>query len=135
MKELKPIENVYIEELDLYVKKYLTLAQIENIAQNVAQFETWAEREKTKNLMTFIYAAGIEEDDEKANAIDYDLYQENGVFEKVNAVIANSNLIDKAIEYTCSTIRALYQLSNHLPEILKPLKDVMERHGVSTKKQ
>jgi hypothetical protein len=49
MKELKPIEDVYIEELDLYVKKYLTLAQIENIAQNVARFETWAEREKQKS--------------------------------------------------------------------------------------
>jgi hypothetical protein len=82
----------------------------------------------------FVYATGVEGDDEKVNAIDYDLYQENGVFEKVNVVIANSNLIDKAIEYTCSTIRALYQLSNHLPEIVKPLKDVMERHSISTKK-
>ena len=134
MKELKRIEDVYIEEFDLYVKKYLTLAQIENIAQNVAQFETWAEREQTKNLMTFTYATGIEGDEEKVNAIDYDLYQENGVFEKVNATIANSCLIDKAIEYTCSTVRALYQLSNHLPEIVKPLKEVMERHGLPSTK-
>lgn len=134
MKELKRIDDVYIESLDLYVKKYLTLAQIENIAQNVAQFETWAEREKTKNLMMFIYATGIEGDEEKVNAIDYDLYQENGVFWLVEDVIANSYLIDVAIDYTCSTVRALYQLANHLPEIVKPLKEVMERHGVSTKK-
>lgn len=134
MKELKRIDDVYIEELDLYVKRCLTLAQIENIAQNVAQFETWAEREKTKNLMMFIYATGIEGDENKINAIDYDLYQENRVFSMVQQRIVNDYLIDEAIEYTCSTVRALYQLANHLPEIVKPLKEVMERHGVSTKK-
>lgn len=134
MKELKRTEDVYIEELDLYVKRYLTLAQIENIAQNVAQFETWAEREKTKNLIMFIYATGIEGEEDKINAIDYELYQENGVFWKVEDKIANAYLIDEAIEYTCSTVRALYQLANHLPEIVKPLKEVMERHGVSSKK-
>lgn len=125
MKELKPIDKVYLEDYDLYVKKYLTLAEIQNIVDNIMQFDTWAEREKTKNLMIFIYATGIGQNEEEVNKIDYDLYAENGVFKAINTIIENVDLIDEGLKYSESTMRALYQISEHLPELLKPIEKVV----------
>lgn len=125
MKELKPIDKVYLEELDLHVRRYLTLAEIQNIINNIMEFDTWAEREKTKNLMIFLYATDFGQDEEKVNSIDYDLYAQNGAFKAVNAIVENINLVDEGLKYSESTMRALYQISNHLPELLEPIEKVV----------
>lgn len=125
MKELKPIDKVYLEDYDLYVKKYLTLAEIQNIVDNIMQFDTWAEREKTKNLMIFIYATGIGQNEDKVNEIDYELYVENGVFTAVRHAVENTHLIESALRYSESTMRALYQIVDHLPELLQPIEKVV----------
>lgn len=134
MKELQKPERIYIEEFDIYVKPRLSDAEIQQIANNVIKFKTWAEREKTMNLMMFIYATEISDEDE-INALDYDLMNECGVFNTVWNTIHNADSILDAIEFSESILLALSQIAENLPEMLKPIGEVLKRHGKSTEKQ
>lgn len=131
MKELQKPERIYIEKFDIYVKPRLSDAEIQQIANNVIKFKTWAEREKTMNLMMFIYATEISDEDE-INALDYDLMNECGVFNTVWNTIHNAYSILDAIEFSESTLLALSQIAENLPEMLKPIGEVLKRHGKST---
>lgn len=131
MKELQKPERIYIEEFDIYVKPRLSDAEIQQIANNVIKFKTWAEREKTMNLMMFIYATEISDEDE-INALDYDLMNECGVFSAVWSTIHNAHSILDAIEFSESILLALSQIAENLPEMLKPIGEVLKRHGKST---
>lgn len=131
MKELQKPERIYIEKFDIYVKPRLSDAEIQQIANNVIKFKTWAERERTMNLMMFIYATEISDEDE-INALDYDLMNECGVFNTVWNTIHNAYSILDAIEFSESTLLALSQIAENLPEMLKPIGEVLKRHGKST---
>ena len=131
MKELQKPERIYIEKFDIYVKPRLSDAEIQQIANNVIKFKTWAERERTMNLMMFIYATEISDEDE-INALDYDLMNECGVFNTVWNTIHNASSILDAIEFSESILLALSQIAENLPEMLKPIGDVLKRHGKST---
>lgn len=131
MKELQKPERIYIEEFDIYVKPRLSDAEIQQIANNVIKFKTWAERERTMNLMMFIYATEISDEDE-INALDYDLMNECGVFNTVWNTIHNAHSILDAIEFSESILLALSQIAENLPEMLKPIGEVLKRHGKST---
>ena len=131
MKELQKPERIYIEKFDIYVKPRLSDAEIQQIANNVIKFKTWAERERTMNLMMFIYATEISDEDE-INALDYDLMNECGVFNTVWNTIQNASSILDAIEFSESILLALSQIAENLPEMLKPIGEVLKRHGKST---
>ena len=131
MKELQKPERIYIEKFDIYVKPRLSDAEIQQIANNVIKFKTWAERERTMNLMMFIYATEISDEDE-INALDYDLMNECGVFNTVWNTIHNASSILYAIDFSESTLLALSQIAENLPEMLKPIGEVLKRHGKST---
>lgn len=131
MKELQKPERIYIEKFDIYVKPRLSNAEIQQIANNVIKFKTWAERERTMNLMMFVYATEISDEDE-INALDYDLMNECGVFNTVWSTIHNAYSILDAIEFSESTLLALSQIAENLPEMLKPIGEVLKRHGKST---
>ena len=131
MKELQKPERIYIEKFDIYVKPRLSDAEIQQIANNVIKFKTWAERERTMNLMMFVYATEISDEDE-INALDYDLMNECGVFNTVWNTIHNASSILDAIEFSESILRALSQIAENRPEMLKPIGEVLKRHGKST---
>ena len=131
MKELQKPERIYIEKFDIYVKPRLSDAEIQQIANNVIKFKTWAERERTMNLMMFIYATEISDEDE-INALDYDLMNECGVFSAVWSTVHNASSILDAIEFSESILLALSQIAENLPEMLKPIGEVLKRHGKST---
>lgn len=131
MKELQKPERIYIEKFDIYVKPRLSDAEIQQIANNVIKFKTWAERERTMNLMMFIYATEMSDEDE-INALDYDLMNECGVFNTVWNTIHNASSILDAIEFSESILLALSQIAENLPEMLKPIGEVLKRHGKST---
>lgn len=132
MKELQKPERIYIEEFDIYVKPRLSDAEIQQIANNVIKFKTWAERERTMNLMMFIYATEMADKPDEINALDYDLMNECGVFSAVWSTIHNAHSILDAIEFSESILLALSQIAENLPEMLKPIGEVLKRHGKST---
>ena len=132
MKELQKPERIYIEKFDIYVKPRLSDAEIQQIANNVIKFKTWAERERTMNLMMFVYATEMADKPDEVNALDYDLMNECGVFSAVWNTIHNAHSILDAIEFSESILLALSQIAENLPEMLKPIGEVLKRHGKST---
>lgn len=132
MKELQKPERIYIEKFDIYVKPRLSDAEIQQIANNVIKFKTWAERERTMNLMMFIYATEMADKPDEINALDYDLMNECGVFSAVWSTIHSAHSILDAIEFSESILLALSQIAENLPEMLKPIGEVLKRHGKST---
>ena len=132
MKELQKPERIYIEKFDIYVKPRRWDAEIQQIANNVIKFKTWAERERTMNLMMFIYATEMADKPDEINALDYDLMNECGVFNTVWNTIQNAYSILDAIEFSESILLALSQIAENLPEMLKPIGEVLKRHGKST---
>lgn len=134
MKELKKPERVYIEEFDIYVKPRLSDAEIQQIANNVIKFKTWAEREKTMNLMMFVYATEMADKPDEVNALDYDLMNECGVFGAIWHNIQNAYSVVDAIDFSESALLALSQIAENLPEMLKPIGEVLKRHGRATEK-
>ena len=132
MKELQKPERIYIEKFDIYVKPRLSDAEIQQIANNVIKFKTWAERERTMNLMMFIYATEMADKPDEVNALDYDLMNECGVFSAVWSTVHNASSILDAIEFSESILLALSQIAENLPEMLKPIGEVLKRHGKST---
>ena len=122
MKELKATEQVYLEQYDVRVNRYLTLAQIQQIVNAIKVFDTWAEREQNKNMLVLYHATDIGK--EALEASDYDLLQSSGLIDNVLDCIVNFYDIDKALDWTESTQRALAQIiKDGLPQIRKILEN------------
>ena len=122
MKELKATEQVYLEDYDVHVNRYLTLAQIQQIVNAIKVFDTWAEREQNKNVLVLYHATDIGK--EALEASDYNLLQSSGLIDNVLDCIVNFYDIDKALDWTESTQRALAQIiKDGLPQIRKILEN------------
>lgn len=122
MKELKAAERVYLEQYDVHVNRYLTLAQIQQIVNAIKVFDTWAEREQNKNMLVLYHATDIGK--EALEASDYDLLQSSGLIDSVLDCVMNFYDIDKALDWTESTQRALAQIiRDGLPQIRKILEN------------
>ena len=122
MKELKAAERVYLEQYDVHVNRYLTLAQIQQIVNAIKVFDTWAEREQNKNMLVLYHATDIGK--EALEASDYDLLQSSGLIDSVLECVVNIHDIDKALDWTESTQRALAQIiKDGLPQIRKILEN------------
>ena len=122
MKELKAAEQVYLEDYGVHVNRYLTLAQIQQIVNAIKVFDTWAEREQNKNMLVLYHATDIGK--EALEASDYNLLQSSGLIDSVLECVVNFYDIDKALDWTESTQRALAQIiKDGLPQIRKILEN------------
>ena len=125
MKEIKPIDPIYIDEFDIYVNSYLTYDQIQQIVNAVIKFDTWAEREQNIDLLVLYHATDI--DKEKIEELGHDVLLQSGLISAVNRQVMNLYSIHEAIEYTESTARALAQIVKMLPEKMKDIEKVIQR--------
>lgn len=118
MKELQNIEKkVYLEEFDVNVNCYLTLAQIQQIVNAMSRFQSWSEREQNKNILILYHTTDIGK--EKIEEYDYDTFQNSGLLDAVLSKIENLNKLDEAITYTESIHRAMNQIYK---EVMRSVK-------------
>ena len=133
MKEIKSLGTVYLSDFDIEVNPYLTLAQIQQIANAITKFDVWAEREQNKNLLILYHATNIGKD--KIEELGYDLLHESGLIDVVIGIIKNYEDIDKALSYTESFQRMIVQISKELPELTKSFNKLTgEIDGAKNKK-
>lgn len=130
MKEIKAIDPIYIDEFDIKVSSYLTYSQIQQIANAVIKFDTWAERKQNIDLLVLYHATDVGRD--KIEELGHDVLLQSGVIDAVNSKIMNTYDIYKAIEYTESTSRALSQIIKMMSEKMKETKKV--RNSGTSKK-
>ena len=136
MKEIKGNQTVYLEDYDITVNKYLTYAQIQQIANAVVAAsandadDTWANRETNIDMLMLYHATDISK--EKLEEIGHDALLTSGLIEAVRCCIENLYNVDEAIDYIENNQRAINKLLKSLPKVLeeaKGLQDLMKKHG------
>ena len=136
MKEIKGNQTVYLEDYDITVNKYLTYAQVQQIANAVVAAsandadDTWANRETNIDMLMLYHATDIGK--EKLEEIGHDNLLTSGLIEAVRCCIENLYNIDAAIDYIENNQRAINKLLKSLPKVLeetKGLQDLMKKHG------
>ena len=136
MKEIKGNQTVYLEDYDVIVNKYLTYAQIQQIANAVVAAsandadDTWANRQTNIDMLVLYHATDIGK--EKLEEIGHDALLTSGLIEAVRYYIENLYDINEAIDYIENNQRAINKLLKSLPKVLeetKGLQDLMKKHG------
>ena len=136
MKEIKGNQTVYLEDYDITVNKYLTYAQIQQIANAVVAAsvndsdDTWANRETNIDMLMLYHATDIGK--EKLEEIGHDNLLTSGLIDAVRYRIENLYDINGAIDYIENNQRAINKLLKSLPKVLeetKGLQDLMKKHG------
>ena len=136
MKEIKGNQTVYLEDYDVTVNKYLTYAQIQQIANAVVAAstndsdDTWANRQTNIDMLMLYHATDIGK--EKLEEIGHDALLTSGLIEAVRCCIENLYNVDEAIDYIENNQRAINKMLKSLPKILedsKGLQGLMKKHG------
>ena len=136
MKEIKGNQTVYLEDYDITVNKYLTYAQVQQIANAVVAAsmddsdDTWANRQTNIDMLMLYHATDIGK--EKLEEIGHDVLLTSGLIESVRCCIENLYDINEAIDYIENNQRAINKLLKSLPKVLeetKGLQDLMKKHG------
>ena len=136
MKEIKGNQSVYLEDYGITVNKYLTYAQIQQIANAVVAAstnnadDTWANRETNIDMLVLYHATDIGK--EKLEEIGHDALLTSGLIEAVRCCIENLYNVDEAIDYIENNQRAINKMLKSLPKILEDSKGIqgwMKKHG------
>ena len=136
MKEIKGNQTVYLEDYDVTVNKYLTYAQIQQIANAVVAAsandadDTWANRQTNIDMLMLYHATDIGK--EKLEEIGHDNLLTSGLIDAVRYRIENLYDINEAIDYIENNQRAMNKMLKSLPKILedsKGLQGLMKKHG------
>ena len=136
MKEIKGNQTVYLEDYDVTVNKYLTYAQIQQIANAVVAAsandvdDTWANRETNIDMLMLYHATDISK--EKLEEIGHDVLLTSGLIDAVRYRVENIYSVNDAIDYIENNQRAINKLLKSLPKVLeetKGLQDLMKKHG------
>lgn len=131
MKKLKKKEVVKLEDYGIKVNPWLTYAQIQQIVDAIKKFDTWAEREKNKDMLLMYHATDIGA--ERLEEIGHDMLLQSGLLYEVKLHVNNLYMIDFALEYTESIQRSLTQIARELPKYMDKVEDVI-KHGGNSKK-
>ena len=136
MKEIKGNQTVYLEDYDVTVNKYLTYAQIQQIANAVVAAsvndsdDTWANRQTNIDMLMLYHATDIGK--EKLEEIGHDDLLTSGLIDAVRYRIENIYSVNDAIDYIENNQRAINKLLKSLPKVLeetKGLQGLMKKHG------
>ena len=132
MKELKPIDKIYLEDYDVYVNPYLTYAQIQQISNAMSLDWKWAEAQVNLDMLVLYHATNLSKED--IEGIEHDLLFSSGLIEAVYKSIRNIDQLKDALDYKQSFARGMTQLMKNLPNMVKPLKEAVDKHERSSKK-
>lgn len=121
MKELK-IKRIYNAEYDININSFLSISQIEKIAEEVIKLDTYAEREQMICYMVLNYCTDI--DREILDNSDPDIIVTSGLWELVKDTVYNFYLIDRAIEHYESLVRVLANVAEILPDLMSQLNEI-----------
>lgn len=124
MKELNVCE-FYSEKYGITIKNFLTYAQIQKIINTTLQYKTWSERKTNIDMMILCYVTNIGVD--KIQEIGIDEFVESGLMNEVYNVVNNIYEIYRGLEYHESVAKALFELSEKLPEIKNTLQKELKK--------
>ena len=136
MKEIKGNKTVGLSEYGVTVNRYLTYAQIQQIANAVVASsaddseDTWANRQTNIDMLMLYHATDITK--EELEKVGHDDLLTSGLIQAVKEQIKNYYEIFEAINYIEDNQRAIGKMLKSLPKILeesKGLQALMKKNG------
>lgn len=121
------MDKTHLEEYGVDVKRYLSYAEIQSIADGCVELQTWADRQQNLDMLVMHFAAGIPVEELEKNGHDY--YLQSGMIDAVSACVTNIFQIEEAIKFTESPVRLLSQLAKEIPEFSRKVDEVMKDAG------
>lgn len=118
------MDKIHLEQYGVDVKRYLSYAEIQDIADGCIKLQTWAERYQNIDMLVLHFAAGVPVEELEKNGHDY--YLQSGMIDAVSACVTNIFQIDEAIKFAESPIRLLSQLAKEMPEFSRKVDEVMQ---------
>lgn len=113
-------ENIYIEKFDVYVKPYLTLEDIADVAEDMMSAEDWCMMEVALNQGIVSHCVV---DAEQFNGMDYEVMKQCGFFDIVKFYVANIKDVDEYIK-TKTSVNVL--LGEFLRELTKTVNSAAD---------
>lgn len=120
MKELNK-SVYYSKKYEINIKSYLTYAQIQKIIETTIKYKTWAERQTNIDTMLLCYTTDIGID--KIQEIGIEEFVGSGLMDEVYDAVNNLYCVYDGIQYHESVSKALFELSEKLPEIKNTLQE------------
>lgn len=131
MKELKE-HKYHSDKFDIDINRYLTYAQIQQIANAVRKMETWSERQQASDMLLLYHVTNIGK--EELEKLGHDVLLQSGLIDEVKEIVENCHDIYNAIQYEESIEKSLTKIVKELPKIMEPLEKVMNKHGNAVQK-
>ena len=109
-------ETTYLEKYGVTVNRYLTYAQIQQIAEATMKFHTWAERQQNIDMLVLVHATDMGAEEIEKHT--HDELLQCGLIDKVTNNIENMWDIGYALEYHESTQHALAQILGEINKFM-----------------
>lgn len=119
MKELKELENIYLQKFDVEIHPYLSLSEIQKIINEVLLTDNFEERESIIDYLILCYATNIDRD--TIDKLGPDIFLKSGLIDEVKNNINNLSKLYEGITYHESTGKAIREISKKLPEDLNEM--------------
>lgn len=123
MKELEIKQDIYLEEYDVHVHPYLSLAEIELIVKGVCSTEnkSYSDRKMTEDMLIMFYGTDIGK--EQLEAVDYDTLYRSGLIDTVRCNIMNLYRVQEAVSYMESIGRIMSELAPQIAPLVQKFGD------------
>lgn len=126
MKEINDIKMVHLDKYDINVKPFLTLAEIQAIANAIKPDMSWAERQRVIDMCMLRLCTDMTDADLET---PHELLYGSGLIDDVASHVSNVFEIERAIAYESSWVKLLAQFANELPKYAEKLEGMVKKDG------
>ena len=126
MKEIKDIQMKHLEKYDINVKPFLTLAEIQAIANAIKPDMSWSERRQVIDMGILQLCTDMTKEDLET---PHDLLYGCGLIDDVCSCVSNVFEIENAIAYESSWIKLLSSFAKDLPKYAAEIDSVVKKYG------
>ena len=126
MKEIKDIQMKHLEKYGINVKPFLTLAEIQAIANAIKPDMSWSERRQVIDMGILQLCTDMTKEDLET---PHDLLYGCGLIDDVCSCVSNVFEIENAIAYESSWIKLLSAFAKALPKYAAEIDSVVKKYG------
>lgn len=126
MKEIKDIQMKHLEKYDINVKPFLTLAEIQAIANVIKPDMSWSERRQAIDMGILQLCTDMTKEDLET---PHDLLYGCGLIDDVCSCVSNVFEIENAIAYESSWTKLLSSFAKDLPKYAAEIDSVVKKYG------
>ena len=126
MKEIKDIQMKHLEKYGINVKPFLTLAEIQAIANAIKPDMSWSERRQVIDMGILQLCTDMTKEDLET---PHDLLYGCGLIDDVCSCVSNVFEIENAIAYESSWIKLLSTFAKDLPKYAAEIDSVVKKYG------